>query len=238
MSHNRADAVEARTAGPSHSRRSVVRRRAAKLAALTLVLVTIVVVPFVLFGEPLDRLAREVMASPASAPVAALTGSLLLAADVVLPVPSTVVISVLGGLLGALSGTLVAAAGLTLGCVLGYGLGRRLGHDFAERTIGREDFAYLSDRLERYGVLLLALCRPVPVLAEASVIAAGVAGLAARPVLVVTTLANVGFAAIYAALGAAADTGAGLIAAVVASLGLPLCALIVAKGLRRSALPF
>jgi len=178
------------------------------------------------------------MASPASASAAALTGSLLLAADVVLPVPSTVVISVLGGLLGALGGTLVAAAGLTLGCVLGYGLGRRLGHDFAERTIGREDFAYLSERLERYGVLLLALCRPVPVLAEASVIAAGVAGLAARPVLIATTLANVGFAAIYAALGAAADTGAGLIAAVVASLGLPLCALIVAKGLRRSALPF
>lgn len=43
---------------------------------------------------------------------------------------------------------------------------------------------------------------------------------------------------IHIPLGAAADTAARLITAVVASLGLPLCALIVAKGLRRSALPF
>lgn len=210
-------------------------RRAGKIAALGLVMLALVVLPFVLFGEPLDRLARSLIADPSSRLMAGLAGGLLLAADIVLPVPSTIVISGLGALLGLVGATAIAAAGLTLGCAAGYWLGRRLGHDFAERAMGAADFAFLSARLDRYGVLILAICRPVPILAEASVIAAGVAGLSAGKVLIVTTLANIGFAAVYAALGAAADTGAGLVAAVVASMGLPLAGLLAAKAWKRRA---
>lgn len=229
------DVTNARNASESDggSPRSIWRwRRAVKLAALGVLMVAFVVVPFVLFGEPLDRLTNDVMTDPSSRSTAAMAGFLLLAADVVLPIPSTIVISVLGALLGTVGATFVAAAGLTLGCLCGYWLGRWLGHDVAERTMGREDFVDLSDRLDRYGVLVLALCRPVPVLAEASVIAAGVAGLAAAKVMAVTTLANIGFAAVYAAFGAAADTGTGLVAALVASIGLPLAAMLAAKALR------
>ena len=209
-------------------------RRARKLALLLLVMIAIVVVPFLLFGETLDRLARDMMMSPLSRPLAAVAGFLLLAADVVLPIPSTVVISILGAVLGIAGGTLVATAALTLGCALGYWLGHRLGHDVTERMIGREDFQYLTHQLERYGLLMLVLCRPVPVLAEASVIAAGVAGLPARHVLAITTLANIGVAATYAALGSSAETGSGLLAALAASIGLPLVAMFTAKTVRRA----
>jgi 3-dehydroquinate synthase len=81
---------------------------------------------------------------------------------------------------------------------------------------------------------MLVLCRPVPVLAEASVIAAGVAGLPAGHVLAITTLANIGVAATYASLGSSAETGSGLLAALAASIGLPLVAMLTAKTVRRA----
>ncbi len=87
------------------------------------------------------------------------------------------------------------------------------------------DFAYLSGLLARYGLPLLALARPVPVLAEASVIAAGVLGLKASTVLLVTALANIGFATVYAGLGASAEGFTGFLLAFALSLAIPgVCA--------------
>lgn len=209
-------------------------RRAFKYAILAGSLIAFVIVPFVLFGTSFEAWTFGVLEPSRSAPFIAIAGMLLLAADVVLPVPSTVVASGLGAMLGAPWGILTTAMGLTLGCAIGYGLGRFLGHDFAERELGAADFAYLAGLLQRYGLLLLVMCRPVPVLAEASVIAAGVMGMPAWPVLLVTALANLGFAAVYAGLGAAAEGPAGFLAAFAASIGIPAVALLVASRARKS----
>jgi len=219
--------------GPSAPRLGPPRwRRLAKYAALFAVLVAIVIAPFLLFEDTIDRISG-MLESTASRSLTAVAGFLLLAADVVLPVPSTVVITLLGSVMGILAGTLVAAAGLTLGCVFGFWLGRTLGRPFAERSMGAGDFAYLSRQLDCHGVLILALCRPVPVLAEASVIAAGVTGMATGRVLAVTTLANIGVAAAYALPGATANTNAGFLLAVAASTALPLAGILIARALRR-----
>ncbi|WP_051388555.1 TVP38/TMEM64 family protein [Hyphomicrobium nitrativorans] len=234
MTRPTASTVEPETgrAFPSR-RRGANRRRIAKLTALAVAMLAVVIVPFLLFGDPLDSFARDAMASASYWPLAGAFGFLLLAADVVLPIPSTVVIALLGGWFGALTGTLVAAGGLTLGCAIGYWLGKRFGFDFAERTIGREDLAAVSTWFERHGVLVLAFCRPVPVLAEASVIAAGVANLPARKVLIVTTLANIGFAAVYALIGARVESGVEFLAALAASIALPGAAMLGARAWRR-----
>lgn len=198
------------------------------------ILIALVVVPFIFFGTSLEVWTFGLMESSRSAPFIAIAGSLLLAIDIVLPIPSTVVAAGLGALLGAPLGIASTTIGLTIGCAIGYYLGRYLGHDFAERELGKADFVYLASLLERYGLLLLAACRPVPVLAEASVIAAGVMGMRAIPVLIVTALANLGFAAVYAGLGAAAEGMTGFLAAFAASLALPGLAILVAKRFRRT----
>lgn len=212
-------------------------KRAARLSLLFLVMAAAVIVPFVLFGEELERMTREAMAHPSSRSVAAWAGIALLLADIVLPVPSTLVITGLGAILGPLLGTLVAATGLTLGCLGGYGLGRILGQRFAERAIRQDDLDDLRDRLARHGALVLALCRPVPVLAEASVIVAGLSGMAAKKVLAVTGLANVGVAAVYATLGGWADSGLGFAIALTASFALPGAAILLSKAAQRRAAP-
>ena len=73
-----------------------------------------------------------------------------------------------------------------------------------------------------------------PVLAEASVIAAGVLGLRASTVLLVTGLANIGFATVYAGLGASAEGLTGFLLAFALSLAIPAVALIVANRIRKA----
>ena len=209
-------------------------RRALRYAILFLALVAIVIVPFLIFGSSLEAWTFGIISPSRSAPVIAIAGIVLLMADVLLPIPSTFVASGLGALLGAPLGIIATAIGLTVGCAIGFWLGRYLGHDFAERELGMGDFNYLAGLLDRYGLPVLALCRPVPVLAEASVIAAGILGMRASSVLIVTGLANLGFAGVYAGLGAAAEGMGGFLAAFAASLAIPGIALLAAKSARVS----
>lgn len=210
------------------------RWRYIKYGLFLLTLIAIVVIPFIFFGSSLETWTFGFITPERSAPVIALAGILLLVVDVVLPIPSTFVASGLGAMLGAPLGILSAAIGLTIGCAVGFGLGRYLGQDLAERELGLADYNYLSKLLKRYGLPVLAVCRPVPVLAEASVIAAGIMGMRADRVLLVTGLANLGFAGVYAGLGAAAEGASGFLLAFAASLAIPGVALLIAKAARRS----
>lgn len=77
-------------------------------------------------------------------------------------------------------------------------------------------------------MVTLALCRPVPVLAEASVILAGAAPMRAGAVLGATTLANLGVSSIYAGVGATTSGVGTFLLAVGAALALPRVTLLVA----------
>jgi uncharacterized membrane protein YdjX (TVP38/TMEM64 family) len=209
-------------------------RRAWKYALFVLVLIAIVVVPFLIFGSSLEAWTFGFVTPERSALVIAAAGILLLVIDVLLPIPSTFVASGLGAMLGAPLGILVTAVGLTAGCAIGFRLGRYLGQDLAERLLGLADYNYLSSLLGRYGLPVLAVCRPVPVLAEATVIAAGIMGMRTGRVLIVTSLANLGFAGVYGGLGASAEGTTGFLLAFAASLAIPGIALLVARRVQRS----
>ena len=74
--------------------------------------------------------------------------------------------------------------------------------------------------------------RPIPVLAEASVLGAGLSRLPFRRFALLTTLANLGIAAVYSAAGAfAAGTGS-LLLAFAGALLLPATVMLLTR--RRS----
>ena len=74
-----------------------------------------------------------------------LAGIGLLMADIFLPVPGTVVMSVLGYIYGAWLGGLIAALGSMAAGLTGYGIGRCLGERTARKLLG--DFDYEKGRL-------------------------------------------------------------------------------------------
>lgn len=97
----------------------------------------------------------------------------LLIADILMPVPGTVVMSALGYVYGPLLGGLFATAG-TLGAGLaGYGLGRILNEKTARRFLGDADFEKGRALFTRGGGWMVALSRSLPILPEAVAVTAG-----------------------------------------------------------------
>jgi uncharacterized membrane protein YdjX (TVP38/TMEM64 family) len=204
-------------------------------ALFLLAILALILIPYFLLGSSLEEFAAELFREQTSRFILAGFGVFLLAADVLLPVPSSLVASGLGAALGWAWGTVAGAVGLTVGCMIGFGLGRSAGQHFVRAQPDRND-AYVSALLQRYGVAALALCRGVPVLGEASVIAAGAFGMPAGRCLAVTTLANIGVSGIYAVTGAAAwDVSP--VAAFAAALLLPALFLAGAAVARRILAP-
>lgn len=97
----------------------------------------------------------------------------LLAADLVLPVPGTVVMSALGLIYGTLVGGLVAAAGSMVAGLCGYGIGRLIGEKAARKLLGDLDFEKGRLLFARGGGWMIALSRALPVLPEALACTAG-----------------------------------------------------------------
>lgn len=152
-----------------------------------------------------------------------------LATDVVLPVPSSV-ISVWAYVSQGLGlGFVVVWAGMMTACVLGYLLGAGAGRSVSQKFIKSDDLDLARQLFNRFGSLALVLCRAVPVLAEASIICAGIAGMPLRRFLFISALANAGIALAYgvATTWAVANASFGLV--FFASVSLPLTAVAIYK---------
>ena len=193
-------------------------------------MLALVLVPFALAGGAADAAAeawvRGLAARPAAVAAAVVA---LLAADVVAPVPSSVVATLAGAALGVLGGALAAWAGLTLGCGLGYALGRRAGRRPAQALLGAADLARMEAAWARWGDGALVVARAVPVLAEATVLFAGLSAMPWRRFAARTALANAGVALAYAAVGAWAVSGPSFLFAVGLSVALPGAAMALAR---------
>jgi uncharacterized membrane protein YdjX (TVP38/TMEM64 family) len=180
------------------------KRAAVGWAAFCGLLLAAILVPFFLFGEGLEAAARGFLeAHPPGWQVALVLGGLL-AGDIFLPVPSSLVNTATGALLGFFRGTATSWAGMMVACVVGYQIGARAGESALRRMVGESEVARLSRLAERHGHWFLLISRAVPVLAEASVVFAGASRMSRRSFLTVTALANLGISATYAAVGASA----------------------------------
>ena len=164
-------------------------------------LIGLVLLPFVFFEAPFNALAVRITQSGTSRAVAAGSIFALLALDVFLPVPSSIVATGAGVILGFAEGTAIVWGGMMAGCLIGYGTG--IGAAAAARWIvGQDNLVRAEALMRRYGELALVLCRPVPVLAEASVVFAGIVRTPFVRFAALTAISNLGIALGYAAFGA------------------------------------
>jgi len=109
-----------------------------------------------------------------------------------------------GASLGFMLGAVTSTAGMTLCSEIGYLLGRWLGLPIVGRIVPKEALDIASDRLGGRATGALVIMRAVPVLAEASVVMAGVLRVNPTRFLVTTLFANIGISIAYCAVGALA----------------------------------
>ena len=209
--------------------------RVCKWILLTTVLLAAILVPFALFGDAIDTWVNAFIERSRNRPLAAsLVLGGLLAGDILLPTPSSILSTACGALLGLPLGTAVSLAGMTLSAVAGYGVGRLGQRQVIERWIGAESAARLQRVASRYGAWTVVITRPVPILAEATTVFAGLARYPFAPFLGQSLLANLGISALYAAVGARSSSSAGLLWALLAALALPGAAMLVARIVTRT----
>lgn len=195
-------------------------------------LLAAILVPFALWDGAITSWSTAVIdGDGAAAWIAAVMGGLL-AVDVLLPVPSSILSTAAGYRFGFLAGAAVSWCGMTVGCALAYAVGSGLGHGPSERLVGEEAMARAREAMRGNAAWVLAALRPVPVLAEASVLLAGISRMPLRRFAVVTVLANLGVSLAYAWVGSrSAEVGSFLLAFGGAML-LPGAALFLARRLR------
>ena len=134
--------------------------------------------------------------------LAATIGVGLLIADVVLPVPSSIVMVAHGALFGVLWGTMLSLVGSVGAAVVGFAIGRR-GGGLLERVVTPAERARASSILERWGTLAIIVTRPVPLLAETVAIMAGASSMSWRAIILASIAGSLPMALLYALTGAA-----------------------------------
>lgn len=154
-------------------------------------------------------------------------GIVLVGADLVLPVPQTVVIAGLGLIYGTLLGGLLGSLGLITGGLLGYALMRTSVRRFAQRVAGARAMCEMERLFRRNGAWAIGLTRSLPYsVPEAMVFLAGLAGMPMKKFAVALTVGSVPTAFAFSAIGAGwADQP---IVALAASYVLPILVLPLA----------
>ncbi len=139
----------------------------------------------------------------------------LLIVDVVLPVPSSVVMIVNGALFGIIGGAALSFMGSIGASLLGYFLGRA-NLPWLTRFIGEADLDRAREFMARWGILALIVSRPIPILAETLCIIAGTSGLSLRATTSAVTLGLLPIVFLYAYVGATtSNLDSGLLAFVI-----------------------
>lgn len=206
-------------------------RDAVRPLVIVVLILLVPIVPFVVLGEGFETQLNDWLTTKESRPEIAAAVVLLLASDMVLPVPSSVVSTMAGAHLGVPYATAVSWLGMMIGSVLGFSLARWFGEPLARRFSGPEDWARLQEVNKRYGPYALAVTRPVPILAEAMVFLLGTTRLAWSLFLPVACLSNFAIALAYSVLGWMSIKYGQLAIALAASIGLPVIATLLARWL-------
>ena len=167
---------------------------------LMLIVLAVILVPFIFFHEYIDNWTAELLKTSGQHPgYIGLLLCILLASDILLPVPSSIVSTGAGFLLGFFYGVIVSFVGMTLGCLIGYALGKGSGK--AMRWLDEETRSRMERFFQRSGKWAIIIARPIPVLAEATVFFAGISRMNFGSFCWVSSLSNLGISIVYAAVG-------------------------------------
>jgi membrane protein YqaA with SNARE-associated domain len=153
-----------------------------RLAAFAALLTAAVLLPFALWGEVLDGAVPQWLQRQGGAALA-LAGIALLVADVVLPIPSSIVAMAMCWALGPVVGGIGVAIGCLLAFATGYAIGRLVPEARLRQWIGPALWDSAKRHAARRALWWIVIARPLPLLAEISALLAGVWRMPLLPAL-------------------------------------------------------
>ncbi|MEM7130274.1 MAG: VTT domain-containing protein [Chloroflexota bacterium] len=135
---------------------------------------------------------------------AGVVGTSLLVADVVLPVPSSLVMVAHGAIFGVGVGTVLSVLGSLGAALVGFALGRS-GSPLLNRFVPPHEQDRANQLLAKWGLLAIVLTRSVPLMAETTAVMAGASPMIGwRGMTLASVAGSLPIALIYAVTGATA----------------------------------
>src|SRR5687768_8312447 len=167
-----------------------------------------------LLGFSFEPWARSWMADAGVSGAAAVIG--LLAVDIFIPVPSSIIMVLSGAAFGVVWGSVLAFVGSIGGEWLGFELARKYGTSLSSRFIGDEtERRRLNDLLVTHGAAAIAVTRALPVVMETMSIVAGLSAMRRRTFLIASAIGTAPIVVVYAYAGAMSRETGSLVPAIV-----------------------
>lgn len=151
-------------------------------------------------GIQLEPLIESWMAHAGAGSAA--TVILLLAADLFLPIPSSLVMVLSGAAFGLVWGALLSLVGSIGGEWLGFELVRHYGRRASRRFAGDDEIDRLSRVFARHGAAAVAVTRALPVVMETMSVVAGLSTMSRRTFLLASLVGTAPIVFVYAYAGA------------------------------------
>ena len=146
-----------------------------------------------LLARPLEQ--------PGLGTAAAIVG--VLSVDLLLPVPSSLVMIASGALFGAFTGGCLSLAGSLAGNYAGFEAARTFGRSATQRWIGRAQLDRMERVFAQYGALAIVASRPLPVVMETLSVAAGLSNMRRPTFLLASLVGTAPVAFLYGYAGSA-----------------------------------
>ena len=158
--------------------------------------VLFIIIMFLLLGSYESR-AEELLQSYQNYPGTFISISfLLLVLDIILPIPSTIIMYLNGFVMGLLIGTIVSFISLLCSSICGYAIGK---------TLNKSNYEKYQRFYDKYGPSAIILTRGMPIMAEAISIMCGYIRIPFRRFLFFQAIGYLPVCLIYAYLGTIAN---------------------------------
>jgi uncharacterized membrane protein YdjX (TVP38/TMEM64 family) len=164
-------------------------------------------------GFRLDGLAERWMADAGAGSAAIILA--LLAVDLFLPVPSSLVMILSGAAFGVVWGSVLSLVGSIGGEWLGFELVRRYGQSMSRRIVGDAELEKMRAIMARHGAAAVLVTRALPIVMETMSVVAGLSRMPRTTFLAASVAGTLPVAVVYAYAGAVSRDMSSIVPAVV-----------------------
>ena len=175
-----------------------------KIAASFLFISTFVIATFLLFQDAESAIQQNLTQTSTRWLYSLLSGVFLLS-DIVIPVPSSLIMILNGKVLGFVLGTVLSFVSGVLSSCIGFFIGRKSSR-FINKFLTPKDIENANHLYNKYGKLTVALTRAIPILSETIAVISGTTTLKFRTFVAYASIGHLVVSAAYAWVGAFANS--------------------------------
>ncbi len=163
---------------------------------LFIILILFILINFAgikLLTNPSDELSQGGFA-------ASVISYLLLTGDIILPVPSSIIMITNGALFGITMGTLISLCGGLSASLLGFLIGGK-GSKLINKLVNQSEQEKANNLIKKWGMVAIIITRPIPLLSETTSIMAGASNLGAGKMFIASVIGLLPASLVYAITG-------------------------------------